>query len=405
MSQNEPLNPQLGRVQTLALGVGVVGLLACAAGWWLAPEQAPRSYLFAYMFWLGLSLGCFGIAMLHQLSGGAWGFAIRRILEAAAMVVPLMALLFVPIALDASGLLGPSHLYEWAHAEVVAGDAILQSKSAYLNVGGFLARAALYFVIWIALALIFRRLSGAQDRGDNPALVGRLRLLARVGVVCYIMTLTFASVDWVMSIEPHWFSSIFGVLFLAGQGLSSLAFAIVVSQRLSGSRPLSEVVTVDRFNDLGNLLLAFVMFWTYINLSQYLIIWSGNIPEEVEWYLHRTEGGWSIVIQLVLGFQFVLPFLALLSRRNKRTPGRLAALALLIMAIHMLEMFWRVMPTFQRSVLEIFQPINVLLNLAAPIGIGGLWVAAFLWLLRSRPLVPQHDPRDPRLTAALEHGH
>lgn len=393
MSQNEPLRPQLQRIQRLALIVGVIGLALCGVGWFLAPNQFFQSYLFAYMFWLGLALGSSAIVLLIHLAGGGWGFVIRRILEAAAMTLPLMLVLFVPI------VLGMGALYEWTHPDIVEGDPVLLGKSAYLNVEFFLIRAAIYFVVWIGIAYLLNRWSAEQDQTGDPALSDRLRLLARFGLALYFLTMTFAAIDWVMSLEPHWFSSIFGVLFIIGQGLSSMAFAIAVAGLLSAREPLADIATPARFNDLGGLLLAFVMFWAYISLSQYLIIWSGNLPEEVTWYLHRTQGGWNWVILFVLAFQFVLPFFLLLARRTKRTIPALSALAAMIVVVHLVELFWRVAPSFHQSALAVHW-----LDIAAPIGIGGIWIAAFTWLLQGRPLVPLHDPRDPRLHEALEHG-
>jgi hypothetical protein len=398
MSQTRALHPQLERVQRLALITGVAGLVLCAVGWFLDPTQFFHAYLFAYMFWMGLALGSFAITLLNQLVGGGWGFAIRRIQEAAAMTLPLMLVLFVPIVVDL--LAGPSHLYEWAHPDVVARDPILQSKSAYLDISFFLVRMLLYFAIWIGLAYLLNRWSLEQDRTDDPVLTDRLRLLARVGLVAYVLTMTFAAFDWSMSLEPHWFSSIYGVLFIAGQGLSSLAFAIVMAALLSRYEPLDDVITADHFNDLGNLMLAFVMFWTYINLSQYLIIWSGNIPEEVTWYLRRTHGGWEWVIRLVLAFQFVVPFLLLLSRRRKRAIPALARLAAMIIVVHLVELLWQIAPSLHDTVGSLSW-----IYIVAPIGVGGIWVAALAWLLQRRPLVPLHDPRDPRLQEAVGHGH
>ena len=350
MSRNEQAGPLLDRIQRLALIAGVAGLALCGVGAFLDLEHFYQSYLFAYMFWLGIALGSMALTFLYHLVGGAWGFAIRRLVEAAAMTLPLMLLLFLPIAVDV--LSEHSYLYEWAHPEA-ASDPIIQAKAGYLNVPFFLARAAIYFAIWIGLAYVLNRWSSEQDRTADPDLADRLRLLGRYGLALYILTLTFASVDWVMSTEPHWFSSIFGVLFLAGQGLSSMAFAIVVAGLLSRREPLANVTTAHAFNDLGNLLLAFIMFWAYINLSQYLIIWSGNLPEEVPWYLNRTRGGWVWVIRFVLAFQFVAPFLLLLSRRTKRNIQRLTILAAALLCVHLVETYWRVVPSFRRTGLEI----------------------------------------------------
>jgi hypothetical protein len=395
MSQNEQAGPLLDRIQRLALIAGVAGLVVCGVGAFLDSRQFYQSYLFAYMFWLGLALGSMAITFLYHLVGGAWGFMIRRLLEAAAMTLPLLAVLFVPIAIDLAS--GSSQLYAWARPEAT-NDPIFLTKTAYLNVPFFLARALIYFAIWIGLAYLLNRWSLAQDRTADPVLSDRLRLLGRYGLVVYILTLTFASVDWVMSIEPHWYSSIFGVLFLAGQGLSSMAFAIATAGLLSRREPFAQVASVNAFNDLGNLLLAFVMFWAYINLGQYLIIWSGNLPEEVPWYLHRTQGGWVWLIRFVLAFQFVAPLLLLFSRRTKRNIQRLTTLAVVLLGVHLIEIFWRIAPSFHQEGLAIHW-----LDFAAPIAIGGIWIAAFIWLLKRRPLVAQNDPIVARLQEA--HGH
>jgi len=396
MSQNEQARPLLDRIQRLALIAGVAGLVVCGVGAFLDLGHFFQSYLFAYMFWLGLALGSMAITFLYHLVGGAWGFFIRRLMEAAAMTLPLMLVLFVPIAVDV--LSGSSYLYEWARPEA-ANDPIIQTKAAYLNAPFFVARALLYFAIWVGLAYLLNRWSLEQDRTADPVVSDRLRLLGRYGLAVYILTLTFASVDWVMSIEPHWFSSIFGVLFLAGQGLSSMAFAIAMAGLLSRREPLARVATVQAFHDLGNLLLAFVIFWAYINLSQYLIIWSGNLPEEVPWYIHRTQGGWVWLIRFVLAFQFVAPLLLLFSRRTKRNIQRLTTLAVVLLGVHLVEIFWRIIPSFRETGLAIYW-----LDIAAPIALGGIWIAAFTWLLKRRPLVAPNDPIVATLQEAHSHG-
>jgi hypothetical protein len=393
MRQNETQLPQLDRIQRPALIAAAVGLLLCALGAFLNIQQFFQSYLFAYLFWIGIALGCLAITLLHHLVGGGWGYLIRRILEAGFMTLPLMLLLFVPIAI------GMPWLYEWTHAEEVAHDAILQSKSGYLNVPFFLARAALYFALWIGVGYALSRWSLQQDHTGDPALGSRMRNLSRAGLALYVLSVSFAAIDWAMSLEPHWFSSIYGVLFMIGQVLSALAFAIVVAALLAPTPQLAELATPDHFNDLGNLLLAFVMFWAYITLSQFLIIWSANLPEEVTWYLRRNSGGWNWVVIFVIAFQFALPLLLLFSRRAKRSVRALSRLAAAIIAVHLIEMFWLIAPAFHAEGLAVHW-----LDLAAVAGIGGLWIAAFAWLLRRRPLVPLHDPRLPQLAEAAHHG-
>lgn len=393
MSQNDLTRSRLDRVQWLALLVGAAGLAACALGASFSPAQFFQSYLFAYLFWLGIALGSLGVTMLYHLVGGAWGFVVRRPQEAAAMTLPLLALLFVPL------LFGLRDLYLWARPEVVAGDPLLQHKSPYLNVPFFMVRTAVYFAIWIAIAYLLNRWSLAQDRTDDPALARRMRDVSRFGLVLYFLAVTFAFIDWVMSIEPHWFSTIYGLIYVAGQGIAGFSFGIIAAGLLSSRTSIGEVVTPARFNDLGNLLLAFVMFWAYVTLSQYLLIWSGNLPEEVVWYVRRSQGGWTWVIVFVIAFQFALPFLLLLARRTKSTVRVLAALATVIILVHLVDLFWLVTPPFRQAGVSIHW-----LDLAAPVGIGGVWVAAFVWLLKRKSLLPLHDPRDPRLREAFDHG-
>jgi len=393
MSRTESTYAGLSRILWPALIVGVIGLALCALGAYLSPDQFFPSYLFACLFWLGISLGGMAIVMLYHLAGGAWGFVVLRVMETAAMLLPLMALLFVPL------FFGLSVLYPWARPASVAGDPVLQHKSAYLDPLFFTVRVAVYFAIWIGMAYLLNRWSFEQDRTDDPALARRMRDLSRFGLVVYVLTLTFSSIDWAMSLEPDWYSTIYGLIYLAGQGIAGFSFAILVTSLLSRRSPLAEVLTPSRLNDLGNLLLVFVMFWAYISLSQYLLIWSGNLPEEVVWYTRRIQGGWRWVIVFVIFFQFVLPFLLLLSRRTKTTVRTLAALAALVLFVHLVDLFWLIVPPFRPQGLSFHW-----LDLAAPIGVGGIWVATFVWLLRRRAILPLHDPRVASFQEAVEHG-
>ena len=381
-TQNSELQAPLGRTQRGALIVGLAGLVLCVLGAFLSLDQFLQSYLWAYLFWLGIALGCVGVVMVQHLAGGGWGVVIRRLLEAGAMTLPLMAVLFLPV------LLGPQYLYTWAQPEVVRADELLQHKQPYLNVPFFVIRAVLYFAIWIGMAYILNRWSHQQDRTADPALARRLRLLSAGGLVLYFVTMTFASFDWAMSLDPHWYSTIYGALFVIGQVLTTLAFVITILALLSDREPLSRAVTANHFNDLGNLLLAFVMLWAYMSFSQFLIIWAGNLPEEVVWYLQRTTGGWAWIPPILIIFHFALPFLLLLQRGAKRRPRVLAGIAVGIICMHLLNLFWLVMPAFHADGLHVHW-----LDLAAPLGIGGLWIAAFVWLLRRKPLLPLHDPR------------
>ena len=394
MSQNAVLGPGASRIQRIALIVGVVALILCAIGAFLDPPAFFQAYLVAFIYWLAFPLGALAIVALYHLGGGVWGFPIRRPLEAAMMTIPLFAVLFVPL------IFGWSTLYPWARPEEVAHDPILQHKSVYLYVSFALGRAALYFLLWSLVALMLYRRSLTQDRTGDPDLPRLLGRNSRFGLVFVILALSFASIDWVMSLDAHWFSTIYGMMFLAAYGLTGIAFAIVVLRVLAERSPTAEVTTPSTFNDLGNLLLAFVMLWTYMNLSQYLIIWAGNLPEEVPWYLRRTENGWWWYTVLLFAFQFVAPFVVLLARTNKRNRQALSRLAGFILFMRLADIFWLVMPEVRREGLYFHW-----LDIVAPIGIGGVWIAAYIWSLQRQPLLPAHDHRDPRLRPAGEHDH
>lgn len=378
----------LDQVQRRALVAGGAGILLCALGFFLDRPAFYRAWLVGWIYWLGIALGCLAIMMLHHLTRGAWGLVARRVLEAAGRTLPVLALLFLPL------LFGLQELYPWARPEAKA-DHLLQAKAAYLNVPFFVARAALYFLIWGGFAFILSRLSRRQDETGELQLTRRMQLLASAGIVLYCLAASFASVDWLMSLQPHWFSTIYGVYFLGGQGISALAFLIVVALFLWRREPMSEVLSPGHFHDWGKLLLAFVMLWTYFSFSQFLIIWSGNLPEEITWYAARTRGGWQwLAIALAL-FHFALPFVLLLSRDLKRRPQRLAAVAGWMLVMRWLDLVWQVEPAFSPERFTFHW-----LYLAAPLAVGGLWVWAWAAELKKRPLLPL---RDPWLPEALAH--
>ena len=364
------------RLRRGALIVGIVGLGLCALGAIFSGEQFFQSYLFAYVFWLGIALGCLGIVMLHNLSGGGWGIAIRRLLESGMTTLPLMALLFLPL------LFGLHHLYGWARPEDVAKDILLQHKAAYLNLPFFIFRAALYFALWIGAAIVMSRWSKQAAEADLVA-AARLRAVSGPGLVVYVLTITFASMDWIMSLEAHWYSTIFGVHFLGGHGLAALAFAILFLAILERHRPEAESTPASNRLDLGNLLLGFVMLWAYFALSQWLIIWSGNLPEEAVWYTHRNQGGWEWLARLLVVFHFFVPFLLLLSRRNKRKAEFLALIAATILVMRLADIFWYTVPAFRPGRFSLHW-----LDIAAPVGLGGIWLPGFLRRLQGLPLLP-----------------
>jgi hypothetical protein len=394
MTQSTTLHAYLQRLQQRALMVGVGGLGLCLVGVFRNPGQFFRSYLLAYLFWLGLALGCLAIVMLHHLVRGAWGTVIQHLLEAGTRTLPLMVVLIVPL------LFGLHDLYIWTRPQAVASDELLRHKSLYLNVPFFILRTGVYFVVWIVVAYCLNRWSRLhdqeQERLHERSLQRRLQLLSGPGLVLYGITVTFAAIDWAMSLEPYWYSTIYGVIFIVGQGLATLAFAIIALALLADFAPFAGVVAPAHFHDLGNLLLAFVMLWAYIAFSQFLIIWSGNLPEEIPWYVHRTQGGWQWIGLWLLVFHFAVPFLLLLSRGTKRSAQILATVALTIICMQLVDLFWLVMPAFHPARLYVHW-----LDIVAPLGIGGLWMAVYVWQLQRRPLLPLHDPR---LQGAIEHG-
>ncbi|MDQ5858975.1 MAG: hypothetical protein M3542_11955 [Acidobacteriota bacterium] len=380
----------LERYQRPALYVGGAALALCAVGGFFQPDQFFRSYLFAFLFWAGIALGCMAVAMLHHVTGGAWGLVIRRPLESGMRTLPLVAILFLPIAL------GVGRIYEWAHPEAVAADPILRHKSLYLNVPFFLGRAAVYFGAWLVLAYFLNRWSLEQDTSGDRSIARRLQLLSSGGLVLYGLTVTFASIDWAMSLEPHWFSTMYGLLFIAGQGLSAFAFIVVVLVLIAGRSPLAQFVEAKHYHDLGKLMLAFVMFWAYVSFSQYLIIWAGNLPEEIPWYLRRLQGGWGWVGAALVVLHFALPFFLLLPASANRNPRILFGVAGLILFMRLVDVFWLTSPAFAQEGFHVHW-----MDLLTPVGVGGLWLAAFLWQLGKRPLLPVNDPE---MQQALAHA-
>lgn len=391
MMQADSLRSQLDRIQQTALAIGLGGVgLTVVTFFMFGPAQFFQSYLLSYVFWIQLSLGGLGLLMIHNLTGGYWGFTIKRTLEASAMSLPVMILLFVPL------IFGLETLYAWADAEQVAASELIQHKTPYLNVPFFLARTALYFLVWMGLAYFVTRWSRRQDETANPDLTRRSAILSGPGLVIFVLVGTFAAFDWSMSIEPKWFSSIYGAVFLVSSGLAMFCLAIIFNRFLARrSETLAKVATTDRFNDLGNLLLAFLALWAYTSFSQFLIIWSANLPEEIEWYLHRSEHGWAPVIAIIMIFHFAVPFLLLISRRAKRSRITLTSIAWLIILMRLVELFWLLMPAWRYQSFFV-NPMDIIL----PITIGGFWMASFVWQLKNRSLVPLHDPR---LKEAMSH--
>ncbi|HUR22189.1 MAG TPA: hypothetical protein VMZ90_15340 [Vicinamibacterales bacterium] len=373
----------LDRMRNRGVMFGAIGIAATVLGFFLADRsQFFQSYLVAYLFWLGISLGSLLLLMVQYLSGGAWGLVARRIFESGARTLPLMAILFLPIAFNLQTL------FAWARPEAMA-DEVIQSKAAYLNPQFFYIRAVIYFLIWIALTTILTRWSKAQDE-SAPVPPGpmdrRFRVLSGPGLVVTILAITFMSVDWVMSLDPHFYSTIFGILTLGGAGLSTLAFTILVLQGLSHTTPMSQVATTERFHDFGKLMLAFVMLWAYFNVSQLLIIWSANLPEEIPWYIERLRGPWMPWSWLVLLGHFVLPFVLLLSRDIKRQSSILAKVAYFVLLMRLVDFIWTVGPVFRPHTTFHWLDFTIVVAFAAP------WLFVFYRNLGDRSLVPANDP-------------
>ncbi len=385
----ENLQEKFNSIQKRALIVGVAGSILSGLGAFLDLTQFYQSYLLGFLFWIGIALGSIALLSLHHMVAGGWGFVIQRILEAASRTIPLMAVLVLPV------FFGMNRLYIWAQPDVVAGDAILQHKQAYLNPGFFGVRTAIFFIVWGVLFYCLTKWSSDQDKSGNPALTTRLERLGGPSIILYVLTVSFASIDWVMSLDPHWFSTIFGFMFVIGQGLLTLAFATIVASYLANWKPVSEVVQRKHFHDLGNLLLAFISLWAYMSVSQFLIIWSGNLPEEIPWYLHRMHGGWGALVLFVVIFHFVAPFFLLLMRRNKRNANILAKITAGIILMRFFDLYWILVPNFHPHGFAIHW-----LDIAAPVAIGGLWVAFFISNLKGRELLPLNDSR---LHEAFQH--
>jgi hypothetical protein len=371
---------RLERLQRISSWTLLAAVLLAALGATLAPVVFLYAWLMAVVFWTGVSLGCLALLMLHYLTGGVWGILIRRPLEAAARALPLMALFFVPL------LLNLDRVYPWDQPNAAL-DEVVRQKQVYLNAGFYVVRTIVCFAIWSGLAWWFARRSHEQDEQYDLARAQRMQRVAAPGLIVYAVTVTFAVTDWVMSLEPHWYSTIFGFLFIGGQGLSGIAFAIIVAAWLRHDPALADVAIIRPFHDLGKLLLTFVVLWAYLAFSQYLIIWAENLPLEIVWYVHRSGTGWQAVAVLLIVLHFAVPFLLLLSRRLKRRIGPLVAIAAGIVAMRVVDLFWLVMPELYEGRLQVHW-----LHPVALLAVGAAWVALFAHGLRAFPLLPLHDP-------------
>jgi len=392
------LQSRLDAVQARALAAGAVGLGLSLVGGLIWPTSALPAYLVAVLFWTGISLGSIGLALLHHLVGGSWAVPLRRPFEAGASLIVLMAVFFAPVAL------GLRSIYIWTNPEAVAHSEAIRHKVeaiGYLTPSGFTTRAIAYFALWAVAAFIINAWSRSQDGRRDDAPSRRLHAISGPLIVLMFLSASFSAFDWGMSLDPDWYSSIYGAMFIVGELLTTLAFMTAVAVRLSAFDPLRKVVTPERLNDVGNLLLAFTMLWAYMSFSQFLIIWLGNIGEEVSWYLRRTQGLWGAVALGLIAFHFFAPFFALLSRETKRKAEWVLPIALWILAMRVVDLCWLVLPASSEIGAPRFPWGSIPWVLTSMVGVGGVWIAAFVRRLRSAPLIPLNDPS---ITAALEHS-
>ena len=374
------------------LAIGGVGLLLCA---FAVNADAPRffhAYLTAYLFWVSIGLGALFFVMLHHLVNAQWSIALRRLVECVMVSLPVMAVMFIPIGL------GLHDLYHWSHAEAVANDHLLQTKSPYLQTTFFVARTVVYFAIWYLLAAGLHRLSLAEDKGYDEARRVRIRKISAGGMILFAFTTTFAAFDWIMSLDAHWYSTIFGAYYFAGCVVGALSFITLAAIYLRRHGILADVITVEHYNDLGKLIFAFTIFWAYMAFSQYFLIWYANVPEETIWFAHRWTGSWKAVsLALVFG-HFVIPFLLLMPKMMKRRLGFLAGITIWMLAIHWVDLFWLVLPEQSPHGAQIswMDPV-------AMVGIGGIFVGLFWRRFAANPIVPVGDPRLGASIRSLSH--
>jgi len=373
--------PVAKKIGDRSLIVGVVFGLIALLGAFLRPQEFFRGYLLSYMDWLGVTLGSMAILMIRHLTGGGWGMVIRRILGAAMRCIPLMTLFFVPI------LLGLPYLYPWAPSPVGISNAnIREVTRSYLSVHGFVIRAVVYFGIWNLLSFLLTRWSRETDQPGTRDHTSRFRAVSGPGLILYAFTISFAAIDWLMSLDPNWISTIYGLIILIGEVLAAMCFAVVVERILVNYKPMSDWLKPDFVQDHGKWMLTFIMVWAYFSFSQWLIIWAGNLPDEITWYLRRLNGGWGAIGLCLALFHFAVPFVLLLSRPFKRDIRKLVWLAIWLLFMRYLDLFWIIEPNFSNTLRMTWA------DLVVPISMGGFWLWYFFRNLSSLPLLPVYDP-------------
>ena len=399
--------PQLGRLQLIGLVLGVLGILALAAGFFVDGEQFAKSYIFGFYFAMAFPIGCLGFLMVQHLTGGAWGVTVRRLLEAGALAMPVFGLLSIPIIAIAFNAFGFEHyIYHWADPAVVTPggaeyDPIIAHKVPWLSPLWFAGRMVIYFVIWSAIAFFIRQWSLSQDRGaDSVEMAKRMRMLSGIGVALFVISVTFFSFDVAMSLDPHWFSTIYGAHYMVNSGLSVLALLLLVLTQIRNTKLFHDYVPIKPIHDIGKLMLAFTILWTYMSYGQFVIIWAGDVAEFTPWYIHRIENGWLYVALALMALAFFGPFFALLGRKPKRNLNYLAIVAIVILVMRFVDVAWIVLPEFHRNIAEVSW-----MNFAAPLGFVGIWLAIFAFNVQRAPLLPLNDPQMEALAMASHGGH
>jgi len=380
VSERQFYLPSSGFWANLRLIGLAVGVIAAVVSGLLAAGNARQfyySWLVAFLFFLSVGLGSLFFVLIHHAAK-----VVRRLAEYTAACLPLLLLLFVPI------YLGRTELYHWTDAEAVAHDHVLSNKAAYLNVGSFVVRALVYFSLWSFLALLFLRLSRRQDATADEGLSRQMIRWSGPAILIFALTLTFASFDWIMSLAPHWYSTMFGVYFFAGSVVACFAFLCLLTVTLQQAGCLRDVLTLEHFHDLGKLLFAFTVFWAYIAFSQFFLIWYANLPEETTFFFQRTEGSWLAATRLLAVGHFVVPFFFLMPRSIKRRRPLLLLGASWMLLMHWLDLYWLVMPNLHPEGVRLS-----LLDLTCFLAVGGLFFSVLGALLRSGALVPIRDPR------------
>jgi len=376
-------------LQTKGLIAGVVGLVGVVAAYSTDTTQFYQSYLSSYLYWIAIALGCLGWTMIHHVTQGPWGVPVKRIWESGARTLPLFALLFVPI------YLGRETLFSWVTPDPA--DALIAFKGPYLDEGWWVIRAVLYFVIWCGLAYVLTGMSYKQDEEDIQPLFTRMRVISGPGLLAMALTVTFMSVDWAMSVDPHWFSTIFGFLFAASDLLAAMAFTIIIVKSIEHVEPTKKLLNTQFWHDYGNWLMATTMLWAYLSFSQFLIIWSGNTQEEAPWYLYRMGDGWVIISLVLIVFHFAVPFTTLLTRRTKRAKNILWKIAAYMLVMRYIDLYWIIQPSFTHGHAPHLSSLWI--DAAILLMIGGFFVAFFAMNLKAKRLAPVQDPR---YKAALE---